>query len=88
MRPLNYPLNHLGDDDDDDDDDDDGIMGKGWEHIGGNRYNWRFPEMGVPPVIIRFDGIFPYEPSIFGYPDLLYVWKRHMRLSAITEGLL
>ena len=33
---------------------------------------WRFPKIGVPPVIIRFDGISPYKPSIRGYPHL---WK-------------
>ena len=27
-----------------------------------------FPEMGVPPVIIRFSRIFHYKPSILGYP--------------------
>ena len=32
---------------------------------------WKFPEIGVPPVIIHF-GIFPYKPTIFGYPHL---WK-------------
>ena len=30
-------------------------------------YMW-FPEMGVPPVIILFHGIFHYKPTIFGYP--------------------
>ena len=28
--------------------------------------------MGVPPVIIHFNGVFPYKPSIWGYPHL---WK-------------
>ena len=28
--------------------------------------------MGVPPKIIHFNGIFPYKPSILGYPHL---WK-------------
>ena len=27
----------------------------------------RFPEIGLPPVIIHFDGIFPHKPSISGY---------------------
>ena len=31
-----------------------------------------FPEIGVPPVIIHFNGIFPYKPTIFGDPPL---WK-------------
>ena len=26
-------------------------------------YKWRFPEMGVPPVIIRFSGILHYKPT-------------------------
>ena len=25
---------------------------------------WRFPEIGVPPVIIHFNGMFPCKPSI------------------------
>ena len=25
--------------------------------------------MGVPPVIIHFNGFFPHKPSIFGYPQ-------------------
>ena len=29
---------------------------------------WRFPEIGVPPVIIHFSGISHYKPSIWGYP--------------------
>ena len=32
----------------------------------------RFPEMGVPLVIIHFNGIFHSKPSILGYPHL---WK-------------
>ena len=35
-------------------------------------YIWRCPEIGVPPVIIPFSGIFPFKPSILGYPHL---WK-------------
>ena len=35
---------------------------------------WRFPEIGVPPVIIHFNRI-PYKPSLFGYPHL---WKPQM----------
>ena len=31
-----------------------------------------FPEIGVPPNHPFLDGIFPYEPSIRGYPHL---WK-------------
>ena len=33
---------------------------------------WKFPEIGVPPVIIHLNGIFPYQSSIMGYP---YLWK-------------
>jgi len=33
---------------------------------------WRCPKMGVPPVIIHFNRIFPYKPSsywgIYPYP--------------------
>ena len=32
---------------------------------------WRFPEMGVPQsssILIILIGIFPYKPSIWGYP--------------------
>ena len=29
---------------------------------------WRFPEMGGYPQIIPFNRIFPYKPSIIGYP--------------------
>ena len=37
--------------------------------IATNRYIWGFPEIGLPPVIIHFRlGIFPYKPSIWGYP--------------------
>ena len=31
---------------------------------------WRFPEIGVPPVIIHFNRIFHHKPIIFGYPHL------------------
>jgi len=34
----------------------------------------RFPEIGVPPVIIHFNRI-PYKQSFFGYPHL---WKPQM----------
>ena len=27
---------------------------------------WRFPEIGVPPVLIHLNGIFPYKPSSYG----------------------
>ena len=27
---------------------------------------WGFPSMGVPPVIIHFNGIFHYKPSSYG----------------------
>ena len=33
---------------------------------------WMFPEIGVPPNPPFIDGIFPYKPSIVGYPHL---WK-------------
>ena len=29
---------------------------------------WRFPEIGVPPKHPFLDRIFPYKPSILGYP--------------------
>ena len=33
------------------------------------RSKWGFPSMGVPPVLIHFDGIFPYKPtSYWGTP--------------------
>ena len=33
------------------------------------RYHiWSFFEIGLPPVIIHLNGIFPYRPSIWGYP--------------------
>ena len=31
---------------------------------------WRFPTIGVPLVIIHLHGMFPYKPSILGYPHL------------------
>ena len=40
---------------------------------------WRFPEIGVPPVIIHFNGIFLYKPSsywgttIYRNPHIDYV---------------
>ena len=33
-------------------------------------YICRFPKMRVPLVIIHFNRIFPYKPSIVGYPHL------------------
>ena len=38
--------------------------------------NWRFPEIGVPPVIVHFNRTFPHKPSILGYPHLLETPKR------------
>jgi hypothetical protein len=36
-------------------------------------YNiWGVPQMGIPPVLIHFNGILPCKPSIFGY---LHLWK-------------
>jgi hypothetical protein len=29
---------------------------------------WRFPEIGVPSVLINVDGIFHYKPSIINHP--------------------
>ena len=40
--------------------------------IDGHVLRWRFPKKGVCPQIIHFHGIFPYKPSISGYPHL---WK-------------
>jgi hypothetical protein len=28
---------------------------------------WWLPEIGVPPVLINFNGMFHYKPTIFGY---------------------
>ena len=49
-----------------------------WEHVGhGSTLDllipwyfaiWRFPEIGVPPVIIHFNGIVHNKPPIWGYP--------------------
>ena len=39
---------------------------------------WRFPEIGVPPVVIHFGGIFPDKPSILRYPHL---WKPPFRVT-------
>ena len=36
------------------------------------QFIWGFPKIGVPLVIIHSNGIFPYKPSIWGYPHL---WK-------------
>ena len=31
---------------------------------------WKFPEIGVPLIIhFNFNGIFPYKPTILGYPQ-------------------
>ena len=42
---------------------------------------WWFPEIGVPAVIIHFNGMFRYKPTIWGYPHdygkphmLVYSW--------------
>ena len=29
---------------------------------------WWFPEIGVPPVIIHFNGMFPHKPTVLGCP--------------------
>ena len=42
------------------------------EHSISSHSIWRFPEIGLPPVIIHFNGIFPCKPSILGYP---HWWK-------------
>ena len=34
------------------------------QHVG-------FPEIGVPPVIIHFNGMSPYKPSMLGYPHAM-----------------
>ena len=57
---------------------------------------WRFPEIGVPPVIIHFNGIVHYKPSIWGYPHLwkppyyerspTFHTKRRRPTSALTSG--
>jgi hypothetical protein len=42
---------------------------------------WRFPEIGVPIKIIRFNRMFHYKPTILGYPHdygnlhLTRLWK-------------
>ena len=33
-----------------------------------HRHIWRVPKLVVPPVIIHFNGIFHWKPSIWGYP--------------------
>ena len=38
---------------------------------------WKFPEIGVPPVIIYVIGISPYNPSILGYHDYGNPHVRH-----------
>ena len=43
---------------------------------------WWFPEIGVPLVIIHFTRIFPYKPSILGYPHL---WKAPLRIMWTTR---
>ena len=42
-----------------------------FDHTGKSMDIWRFPKMGVPPGIIHFNGVFPYEPCILGIPPLL-----------------
>ena len=44
---------------------------------------WRFPEIGVPPVIIHFSRIFPYKPSILGIPHL---WKPPYPIGALGSS--
>ena len=38
---------------------------------------WRFPEIGVPTVISRFNGMFPYRSAIFDTPMTMETsWNR------------
>ena len=44
-------------------------------------YIWRFPKLGVPPVIIHFNRIVLWKPSILGYPHFrkppyIYIYIR------------
>ena len=39
-----------------------------WEWSSFTQGIWGLPKIGVPPVIIHFSGIFPYKPTILGYP--------------------
>ena len=50
----------------------------------------RFPEIGVPPVIIHSNGIFAYKPSFLWYPNLWnpphistvdHIWWSHITIS-------
>ena len=46
---------------------------------------WEFSEMGVLPVILHFNRMFPYKPSILGYPNLRNhpynrIYKWHIEL--------
>ena len=43
-------------------------------HLAGRCHLWKwwFPEMGAPLVIIHFNDIFPFKPTIFG---ITHLWK-------------
>ena len=43
---------------------------------------WGFPKIAAPLVIIHFHGIFPYKPTILGYPHL---WKPAYRDKISTK---
>ena len=46
--------------------------------------HWGFPEIGVPPVIIHFNGILHYKPSILGYP---HFWKPPCKVLESTVSM-
>ena len=46
-------------------------------------YIWRFPEIGYPPNHPFIDRMFPYKPSIFGYP---HWWKPYVGGWAFFAG--
>jgi hypothetical protein len=46
---------------------------------------WRFPKIGVPPVLIHFSGIFHHEPSIWEYHHFS---KPPYIINMFTSGLI
>ena len=48
---------------------------------------WKFPEIGLRPVIIHFNAIFPYKPSILGYPHGLETPKSGSLLNFYYDQL-
>ena len=50
------------------------LQNKPSENTLGSVADLGFPKIGVPPVIIHFNGIFLYKPSILGY-QYPHLWK-------------